>query len=166
MFRNHEKFAKFVLIPTDTTKKVEYDLKNLQQLSSTVAYRSIAFHLRIDPINLVSPNESYDGQDGFDPEAFIKHRATDFEGYADKKVVLADLTAFLLSFTDAFGGFRSRVGAIDSRRGNNKDQMVLTRDDKSTIEVLTLDVLENAVTVIGRTGDFVKASMDGYFSGT
>ena len=165
VFTNHDKLAKFVLIPTDTTKKIEYDLKNLRQLSSIVAYRSIAFHLRMDPLSLISPNESYDGQQGFDPEAFIKQRADDFAGYANQKVVMADLTAFLLSFTEAFGSFRSRVGAIDSRKINNKEQMVLKKDDKSTIEVLLLDALDG-VTVIGKTADFVEAAIPGYFSGT
>jgi hypothetical protein len=149
VFDNRDKLGKFTLIPTDTTKKLEWTIQGLAKLSPAVGVRSLAFHGRYDPWEMISTKES-DGAPHTTQE-FLAWRAEwasdprysspDSKGY---KAVMADLTAFLAAFTDVFRDFHTRRGSLKQTSIKvtmeqtipDSNQMVLREDQTSKIECL------------------------------
>lgn len=115
---NFSKFRRFTLIPTDTTKKIEFAMHGLNKWSPAIGVHSLAFVGRADPWDLIRPEER--GRQDPTAEELIAWRAEsvnddkyrwwpsrpDDETYVAphkaSKAVMADLLAFLVSFTSAF----------------------------------------------------------------
>lgn len=156
VFDHHDKLASFKLIPTDTTKKLEWTVPGLARLSPAVGVRSLAFHGRYDPWQMISPKETNPGSTKTDEYMAWRSELTSAPEYSSPdskgyKAVMADLTAFLAAFTDAFKEFRTKDGVIKQYATRvameqsipNSNQMVLriARDDEpSTIECLMLEL--------------------------
>lgn len=156
VFVHYDKLASFRLIPTDTTKKLEWTVNGLAKLSPAVGVRSLAFHGRYDPWQMISPKELASGSTKTDEymawrSEWIndpKYSSPDSKGY---KAVMADLTAFLAAFTDAFKVFKTNEGVIKQFTTRvameqsipDSKQMVLRRardEEPSTIECLMLEM--------------------------
>ncbi|ROV98334.1 hypothetical protein VMCG_07140 [Cytospora schulzeri] len=161
VFAHHKELASFTLIPTDTTKKIEWTVKGLTRLSPAVGVRSLAFHGRYDPWEMISPKERSVGSTKTDE--FMTWRSEwindplystpDSKGY---KAVMADLTAFLAAFTDAFKEFKTKEGVIKQvsirvameQTIPNSNQMVLTKFEGSSIKCLMLDMPDHSQGVL------------------
>ena len=153
VFKHQDKLGMFTLIPTDTTKKIEWTIEGLAKLSPAVGVRSLAFHGRYDPWEMISPKE-HDGAPHRTQEFLAwrsewasdpKYSNTKSKGY---KAVMADLTAFLAAFSDVFKDFQTRDGSlkltsikVTKEQLNPGSQMVLTRalTDTSKIECLVFE---------------------------
>lgn len=153
VFDNQEKLGMFTLIPTDTTKKIEWTIEGLAKLSPAVGVRSLAFHGRYDPWEMISPKER-DGATHTTQEFLAwrsewasdpKYSNSKSKGY---KAVMADLTAFLAAFSDVFKDFKTEDGSlklnsikVTKEQSNPGSQMVLTADpdDTSKIECLVFE---------------------------
>ena len=154
VFDHHDKLASFTLVPTDTTKKLEWTVQGLAEFSPAVGVRSLAFHGRYDPWQMISPKEDAGTTK---TEEFMAWRSEwasnsqytspDSKGY---KAVMADLTAFLATFTAAFKPLKTKEGdttqrpikVIMGKPVPGSGQMVLEwprGDETSTIECLMLD---------------------------
>jgi len=149
VFSHKDNLGKFTLIPTDTTKKLEWTVQGLAKLSPAVGVRSLAFHGRYDPWEMISSKEN-DGASHTTQE-FLAWRAEwasnpiysapDSKGY---KAVMADLTAFLAAFTEVFKDFHTRRGSLKQTSIKvameqtipDSNQMVLRVDPASKIECL------------------------------
>jgi hypothetical protein len=83
VFSNYRELSNLTLIPTDTTKKVEYSLVGLRDLSPSIARRSLAFNCRVEAMRLITGVISVDD-------------------FPHKKIILPDLTAFSFAFTEVF----------------------------------------------------------------
>lgn len=149
------KLANFTLIPTDTTKKLEFTTIGLKEWSPAIGLHTLGFYGRMDPWELVSDREKEDTSAS--TENIVAWRAEKvhdkdfadptFKGY---KAVMADLVAFLISFTDAFDNHKTPQGIV--RKSNigvriaskksiqGSDQMVLERDETSPIRALMIDI--------------------------
>lgn len=147
------KLAKFILIPTDTTKRLDFTIRGLTEWSAAVGLHSLGFVCRMDPWELISPEE----QDGVpaSTEDIIAWRSkwVDDPKYADPKTrgykgVMADLVAFLISFTNAFDELKtpqgvvrkSTVGVAMKQPIDGSNQMVLVEDLESPILALKLGI--------------------------
>ncbi|KAK7703878.1 hypothetical protein SLS64_008823 [Diaporthe eres] len=155
VFQHQDKLGKFTLIPTDTTKKLEWTVEGLAKLSPAVGVRSLAFHGRYDPWEMISSKE-LDGKPHTTQE-FLTWRAEwasdpqystpDSKGY---KAVMADLTAFLAAFSQVFKDFQTRRGQLKQTSIKvameqtipDSNQMVLREDGTSKIECLIFDTRE------------------------
>lgn len=151
VFEHKEKLGKFTLIPTDTTKKLEWTVEGLAKLSPAVGVRSLAFHGRYDPWEMISSKEN-DGTSHTTQEFLAwraewasdpRYSAPDSKGY---KAVMADLTAFLAAFTDVFEDFHTRRGSLKQKVAKvaindlqDSNQMVLQDDPTSRIECLMFE---------------------------
>lgn len=146
------KLAKFVLVPTDTTKRLEFTLKGLKEWSPAVGLHSLGFVSRIDPWDFITQEE----RDGtpLSTEDLIAKRSewVDDPKYADPsaksyKGVMADLVAFLISFTNAFDEFKTPHGVVQKtsigvamkQPFDGSNQMVLVEDSTSPIQALKLE---------------------------
>lgn len=167
VFDHQDKLGRFTLIPTDTTKKLEWTVEGLAKLSPAVGVRSLAFHGRFDPWEMISSKERDGGSHS--TQEFLAWRAEwasdpqysspSSKGY---KAVMADLTAFLAAFTRVFNEFQTRQGQLkqtsirvameQSIPGSN--QMVLRKDETSKIECLMFEILrgQDAVLVEDASG--------------
>jgi hypothetical protein len=152
VFDHQDKLGKFTLIPTDTTKKLEWTVQGLAKLSPAVGVRSLAFHGRYDPWQMISAKEN-DGAPHSTQE-FLAWRAEwasdprysspDSTGY---KAVMADLTAFLAAFTEVFKDFHTTQGSLRQtsikvameQTITDSNQMVLAQDSASKIECLMFE---------------------------
>lgn len=155
VFEHHDKLASFTLIPTDTTKKLEWTSQGLAKFSPAVGVRSLAFHGRFDPWDMISAKEAAGSTK---TEEFMAWRSEwandpqysspDSKGY---KAVMADLTAFLAAFTNAFKEFSTKEGETTQysvkvtmeKPVPGSGQMVLQEagdDGTSTIECLMLKI--------------------------
>lgn len=83
VFSNFRQLSSLTLIPTDTTKQIEYSLIGLQDLSPSIAKSALAFNCHVDTMELTTS-------------------AISVKDFPQKKVILADLTAYLLAFTPFF----------------------------------------------------------------
>lgn len=134
VFKYRDRLKKFVVIPTDTTKKLEFTMESLWSLSAPVGLRSLAFHGKIDPWALISDREKAGEQPATDHD-FLKWRLEgglakpEYQADKYKKAVMADLTAFLISFTDAFTPYAYETGLAELE---DSYQMVL-KDDPTLI---------------------------------
>lgn len=161
VFKESKKLAKFTLIPTDTTKKLEWTVKGLAKLSPAVGVRSLAFHGRFDPWEMMAEKER-DGASNSTQEflAWRSEWASDpqystpsSKGY---KAVMADLTAFLAAFTEVFSEYQTKQGTLKQTSirvameqtipGSN--QMVLREDSASKIECLVFKLPEGQDAVL------------------
>lgn len=159
------KLGKFILIPTDTTKKLDFTIKGLKDWSAAVGLHSLGFVCRMDPWELVSPEESSDVPASTKDIVDWRSKWVDDPKHADPKArgykgVMADLVAYLISFTDAFEELKTPHGVVcKSTMGvsmkhlpDNPGQMVLGEDDNSPILALTLEI---SMQPEGRTGTAV-----------
>lgn len=155
VFRHQDKLGRFTLIPTDTTKKLEWTVQGLANLSPAVGVRSLAFHGRYDPWEMISSKENDAGP--HTTQEFLAWRAEwasdpkystpDSKGY---KAVMADLTAFLAAFTLVFKDFQTRRGQLKQTSIKvtmeqsipDSNQMVLREDGTSKIECLIFEARE------------------------
>ncbi|POS76840.1 hypothetical protein DHEL01_v204771 [Diaporthe helianthi] len=150
VFENQDKLGQFTLIPTDTTKRVEWTVQGLAKISPAVGVRSLAFHGRYDPWQMVSSKER-DGKPHSTQE-FLAWRAewADDPQYTDPKskgykAVMADLTAFLAAFTDVFKEYdhgtlkQTSVKVAMEQTIPGSNQMVLREDPASKIECLMFE---------------------------
>lgn len=161
VFQHQDKLGKFTLIPTDTTKKIEWTIAGLAKLSPAVGVRSLAFHGRYDPWEMMSSKEHEGGP--HTTQEFLSWRAewASTPQYSDPhgkgyKAVMADLTAFLASFTQVFKDFPTRQGSLKQTTirvamdqtipGSN--QMVLRKDERSKIECLIFETREGQDAVL------------------
>ncbi|KAF3769694.1 hypothetical protein M406DRAFT_348841 [Cryphonectria parasitica EP155] len=151
------KLANFTLVPTDTTKKLEFTVKGLKEWSAAIGLHSLGFYGRMDPWELISEKEREkkerqhvcaSTQELIDwrSELVYKKEYDDptRKGY---KAVMADLVAFLISFTDAFNEYRTlqkvemRV-VMEHVHDGDKSTMVLKSDASSPIKALLLEFTE------------------------
>lgn len=150
VFEHQDKLGKFTLIPTDTTKRVEWTVQGLAKISPAVGVRSLAFHGRYDPWEMISAKER-DGKPHSTQE-FLAWRAewADDPKYTDPnskgyKAVMADLTAFLAAFTDTFKEYdqgslkQISVKVAMEQTIPDSNQMVLREDPASKIECLMFE---------------------------
>lgn len=154
VFKHSKRLASFVLIPTDTTKKLEWTVQGLARLSPAVGVRSLAFHGRYDPWQMISEAESSHGPTKTDEFMAWRAQWANNSKYSEPsskgyKAVMADLTAFLAAFTDAFGSFKTKEGittlysirvAMEQSIPDSK-QMVLRKamdQEESAIQCLML----------------------------
>ncbi|KAI3400612.1 hypothetical protein diail_2324 [Diaporthe ilicicola] len=153
VFDHSEKLASFTLIPTDTTKKLEWTVEGLAKLSPAVGVRSLAFHGRFDPWEMISSKErdhpsnntqeflAWRSEWASDPQ----YSSPTSKGY---KAVMADLTAFLAAFTRVFKEFETKEGLLKQKTIRvameqtipGSKQMVLRVDETSKIECLMFDI--------------------------
>jgi len=122
VFANYRELSSLTLVPTDTTTKVEYSLVGLRDLSPSVARRALAFNCRVEPVELITGSISVDD-------------------FPHRRIVLADLTAFLLVFTEVFEGSNMEFASVVDNGG----QLVL-EPSNSGISVIRLSkntVVEN-----------------------
>ncbi|PSS00887.1 hypothetical protein BD289DRAFT_501132 [Coniella lustricola] len=149
------KLANFTLIPTDTTKKLEFTTIGLKEWSPYIGLHTLCFYGRMDPLVLISDEEKQ--ETSASTENLVAWRAekvhnTDyadpnFKGY---KAVMADLVAFLISFTDAFDDRKTPQGIVRKsnigvkialrKSSQGSDQMILEHDENSPIRALMLDI--------------------------
>lgn len=152
VFRHQDKLGRFTLVPTDTTKKLEWTVQGLAKLSPAVGVRSLAFHGRYDPWEMISPKE-LDGAPHTTQEFLAwrsewasdpQYSSPNSKGY---KAVMADLTAFLAAFTEVFKDFKLRQGSLKQTSIKvtmeqtipDSNQMVLHEHDASKIECLIFE---------------------------
>lgn len=145
---NYDKLAKLTLIPTDTTKKVEWTVSGLAKLSPAVGVRSLAFHGRYDPWDMISPKERSSGSTKTDEFMAWRSEWVDDPKYKiarSYKAVMADLTAFLVAFTPAFDKFETEQGVLERysvkvviKAKEDSTQMTWERNDQSSIQCLML----------------------------
>lgn len=147
------KLAKFVLIPTDTTKKFEFTVKGLTEFSPAVGLHSLGFFSRMDPWELMSPEESEDSPASTEDLVAWRSKRVDDPEYTDLKAkkgykgVMADLVAYLISFTDAFDDFKTPQGdvrkvvkgVVIKQPIDGSEQMVLDINTDSPIQALMLE---------------------------
>lgn len=151
VFKHADELSKFRLIPTDTTKKLEYTLEGLTKWSAPIGLHSLGFYGKVDLWNLVTKEE------GRNPSAstqdIIRWRSNlvfDDPDYTSPnfrahKVVMADLSAYLISFTDAFKEYNTSHGVVRSRECGvisitDGKKMKLKPDEASSIKALLLDL--------------------------
>jgi hypothetical protein len=133
VFQHQDKLGRFTLIPTDTTKKLEWTVQGLAKLSPAVGVRSLTFHGRYDPWEMISVKENdgaphstqeflaWRAEWGSDP----RYSSPDSKGY---KAVMADLTGFLAAFTEVFKDFHTIWGSL--KQTSIKVAMEQTISDK------------------------------------
>lgn len=143
-----------MLIPTDTTKKLEFTIKGLKEWSSAVGLHSLGFVCRMDPWDLIS-SEEREGPPATTADLVAWRSAwVDDMKYADPtakgyKGVMADLVAFLISFTDAFDKLETPLGLVSKyeegvvmNKVDKGHQMVLKKENDSPIRALMLRLPE------------------------
>lgn len=151
---NHDKLAKLTLIPTDTTKKVEWTAQGLAKLSPAVGVRSLAFHGRYDPWDMISPKEITSRSTKTDEFMAWRSEWVDDPKYLPPKrghkAVMADLTAFLVAFTRAFDKFDTGQGILERysvkvsiKAKEDITQMTWENNDQSSIQCLMLQFPPN-----------------------
>lgn len=157
---HHDKLAKLTLIPTDTTKKVEWTARGLAKLSPAVGVRSLAFHGRYDPWDMISPKEIASGSTKTDEFMAWRSEWVDDPKYSPPergcKAVMADLTAFLAAFTRAFDKFDTGQGFLErysvkvsiKKAEGDSTQMILKEDKDSSIQCLMLKFPRGQETVL------------------
>lgn len=141
------------MIPTDTTKKLEFTAKGLRDWSAAIGLHSLGFYGRMDPWDLISPKEQHDPSASTENLVAWRSEWVNDPKYADpafkgSKAVLADLVAYLVSFTTAFDDFKtpqgsirkSEVGVAMRQPIEGSNQMVLELDDDSPIRAMILDI--------------------------
>lgn len=143
-----------MLIPTDTTKKLEFTVKGLTEFSPAVGLHSLGFFSRMDPWEVMSPEEPDDSHASTEDLIAWRSKKVDDPEYANPKAkkgykgVMADLVAYLISFTDAFDGLETPQGVVRKRvQGvvmkqpiDGSNQMVLDEDAESPIQALMLEI--------------------------
>ncbi|KUI55608.1 hypothetical protein VP1G_02893 [Cytospora mali] len=117
VFRHYDRLASFKLIPTDTTKKIEWTIQGLAQISPAVGVRSLAFHGRYDPWDMIAEEEKKTPMEKTEDFMALrskwvsdsKYSTPESKGY---KAVMADLTAFLAAFTEAFKEYKTKGDGV------------------------------------------------------
>lgn len=166
VFEHAKKLAKFRLIPTDTTKQLEFTLKGLTNWSAPIGLHSLAFYGKVDVWDLIdTPEEkqcpSASTQDIVKWRSKLvfdrpKYQEPDFRAH---RVVMADLSAYLLSFTEAFENYETEHGVLRTcelevkSTTNGKKQMILEEvtleeNEKSSVKALVLDLPKNQKIVL------------------
>lgn len=102
VFSKFKEFENFVIIPTDTTKRVKYSLVGLGSVGPSLRLRCLGFNCRVDPMTLATGEASL------------------YE-FPDKVCFMADLTALFCAFRPGFGG--SRVAYAD--QVDHRGQLIL-----------------------------------------
>lgn len=160
MFENAEKLSKFRLIPTDTTKKLEYSLAGLTNWSAPIGLHSLGFYGKVDIWDLITNEEEQfpfaSTQDiiRWRSNLVSKHPLYTSPNFRAHKVVMADLSAYLISFTDAFKEYSTLDGVVNTREigviSINKDgtKMELEPDEASSIKALLLDLPKDLKVVL------------------
>lgn len=153
MFEHAKKLSKFRLIPTDTTKKLEYTLAGLTEWSAPIGLHSLGFYGKVDIWDLITKQEEQ--SPSASTQDIIRWRSNLVFGHSEYtkpsfrayKVVMADLSAYLISFTDAFKEYQiPDVGVVKSlERGvvsitTDAKKMQLKFDETSSIKALLLDL--------------------------
>lgn len=155
----------------------EFTVKGLTQWSHPVGLHCLGFYGKVEIWDLIAPEEA--GNLSASTQDIIEWRSKlvlDAEKYEDPsfrgyKAVIADLVAFLISFTDAFKQYPSprgalhtcKVGVVPSKKpltGNG--QMVLEEgDDSSVVEALMLkgDVEAGVKLLIGDVEKLIKDAL-------
>ncbi|KAI7774618.1 hypothetical protein LA080_008061 [Diaporthe eres] len=162
VFNHCDKLAGLTLIPTDTTTEVKWNFQDLAKLSPAVSVRSLSFHGKIEPWELISTKER-DGASHTTEEflSWRSERASNTHCNAPSQVhnvVMADLTAILASFTQVFDppGPQDELVRQSSVRVSIKkpiqgsDQMILQMDEKSKIEYLMFEISEGEEAVVAK----------------
>lgn len=144
------------MIPTDTTKKLDFTIKGLKEWSPAVGLHSLGFVCRMDPWELISPEEQDDVPASTEEIVAWRSKWVDEPKYSDPKAkgykgVMADLVAYLISFTDAFDKLKTPQGDNIVEKGfvgvtmkqpiDGSNQMVLEKDLESPILALVLEIL-------------------------
>ncbi|KAI0868313.1 hypothetical protein GGS24DRAFT_482790 [Hypoxylon argillaceum] len=117
-------FASFVIVPTETAKRVKYALSSLTHEDPTLSKRCLGFNCRVDPMEIATGEVTVND-------------------LADESYPMPDLTAFFCTFQRGFvGATLARARLVD-----NDGQLVL-RHDKSGILVyygIPQDILVNEI---------------------
>lgn len=159
VFEHAQKLSKFRLIPTDTTKKLEYTLEGLTKWSAPIGLHSLGFYGKVDIWDLIGKEE--EESPCANTQEIIRCRSKlvstnpdytspNFRAY---KVVMADLSAYLISFTDAFKGYQTLEGVVSSREIGvtsitDDKKMQLKPDEASPIKALWLDLPKDLKVVL------------------
>lgn len=152
VFNNCDKLAGFTLIPTDTTMKLKWNVKDLATLSPSIGLRSLAFHEEIEAWEMISPKER-DGE-YHSTEEFLtwrSERASDPQHTSlcrkGDNVIMADLTAILAAFTRVFDRRESEdllkqnsIRDSIQKPIHDNNQMILRRDEMSKMECLMFEI--------------------------
>ncbi|KAJ4391682.1 hypothetical protein N0V93_005301 [Gnomoniopsis smithogilvyi] len=150
VFKNAERLAKFRLIPTDTTKKLEYSLQGLTKWSAPIGLHSLGFYGKVDIWDLKdrTPEEQHPSASTQDIIRWRSNLIFNDSEYTDPsfrayKVVMADLSAYLISFTDAFKEYKCLQGVLKSyelgvKSTTNGNKMKLEVDEDSSVKALML----------------------------
>lgn len=179
VFDHRDKLGRFTLIPTDTTKKLEWTVQGLAKLSPAVGVRSLAFHGRYDPWEMISPKESNGGPHS--TQDFLSWRAEwasdpqySAPGSKGYKAVMADLTAFLAAFTHVFKKDQPDWGQLKQTSIKvtmeqtipDSNQMVLREEGLSKIECLIFDTREGQDPVLVEDAlGLLETALETAFSG-
>lgn len=159
VFEHAEKLSKFRLIPTDTTKKLEYTLEGLTKWSAPIGLHSLGFYGKVDIWDLITNEEeqspSASTQDIIRWRSKLVSTRSDYTSpsFRAHKVVMADLTAYLISFTDAFKEYQTLDGVVSSREIGvtsitDGEKMELNPDEASSIKALWLDLPKDLKVVL------------------
>ncbi|KUI64418.1 hypothetical protein VM1G_11207 [Cytospora mali] len=186
VFLHSGRLASFKLIPTDTTKKIEWTTTGLAQISPAVGVRSVAFHGRYDPWDMISEEEREPPIEQTEEFMALRSKWVSNSKYSEPgskgyKAVMADLTAFLAAFTEAFKEYKTEDHGIvkqDSIRATmvtvdnqqrvlqtlKNDQSALQEVDKipSTIEclVLVLPSGQEEAVLVKNALELVKSALE------
>ncbi|KAI0183110.1 hypothetical protein EV127DRAFT_447902 [Xylaria flabelliformis] len=108
-------FSRFVIVPSEATKRVKYALSGLIHESSSLGKRCLGFNCRVDPMKL----------------AIGEVTMNDF---LDKTYPMPDLTAFLCAFHNGFAGSTSGYVSLVDTGGS-----LILRRENSGIRVYEID---------------------------
>lgn len=172
MFQNAEKLSKLRLIPTDTTKKVEFTLKGLTNWSAPVGLHSLGFYGKVDIWDLIAPEEEqYPSASTKDIIRWRSRLVFNSPEYADPsfrayRIVMADLLAYILSFTDAFKEYKTPQGVVSTHEMGVRStkvgkQMILKEDETSPVKALMLVLPEGQKTILVEdTLDLINSTIE------
>lgn len=153
VFEHAHELSKFRLIPTDTTKKLEYTLEGLTKWSPAIGLHSLGFYGKVDLWELITTEEKQNPLAS--TQEIIRWRSNlvfddkySSPKFRAHKVVMADLSAYLISFTDAFKEYNTSHGVVRSRESGvisiaDGKKMKLKPDESSPIKALLLDLPED-----------------------
>lgn len=110
-------------------KQVEYFLIDLQDLSSFIAKSALAFNCHVDAMKLVTD-------------------AISVENFLQKKVILADLTAYLLAFTFFFKTSFLKFANMIDKRGQfvlkfSETEISVLRSNRNVVVKESKDLLKS-----------------------
>ncbi|KAI1744680.1 hypothetical protein F4680DRAFT_233395 [Xylaria scruposa] len=115
VFSNAPAFSRFVIIPSETTKRIKYVLSGLSYGSSSLGKRCLGFNCRVDPIKLATEDVTV-------------------HDFHDKSYPMPDLTALLCAFQDGFADSTSTYASLVDNGGS-----LTLRRENSGISVYEID---------------------------